>query len=115
MSPFANKLKEIRANRNLQQRTFAEIVGYEQSYICALETDAKVPPQGVQLLNFLSKLELTEEEKSALLEAAEKSQRIIKLPMKADEKFFHVIHELKKQASTIKQDKLEIISLLLKD
>lgn len=114
MSPFANKLKEIRIRRNLQQKKIAEIVGCEQSYISALETDAKVPPQGAKLLSLLKNLKLSKEEENELVDAAQMSERIIKLPMKADEKLFEVFHELKKQAKTIDPLKLEIIRLTLK-
>lgn len=113
MSPFANKLKEIRNKRNLQQKKVAELIGCEQSYISGLETDAKVPPQGAKLLGLLKNLKLSKQEENELMDAAQRSERIIKLPMKADEKLFEVFHELKKQASTIDQRKLQIISLIL--
>ena len=58
MSPFAIQLKKIRTERQLQQKTMAEIIGCEQSYLSALETDSKVPPQQEKLLQLVKKLSM---------------------------------------------------------
>lgn len=114
MSPFAHTLKKYRANKNLQQKHLAEIIGCEPSYLSALETDAKVPPQKENLLQFFKKLNLSIEEQKEFLDAAEKSKRSIKLPLKASHRLFEICHEFEKQLSSIDDDQLLIIGLGLK-
>jgi transcriptional regulator with XRE-family HTH domain len=114
MSPFAYTLKKYRANKNLQQKELAEMIGCEPSYLSALETDAKVPPHKENLLQLFKKLNLSVEEQAEFLIAAEKSKRCIKLPLKASKRLFEICHEFEKQLSTIDEDQLLIIGLGLK-
>jgi len=111
MSPFAHTLKKYRANKNLQQKHLAEIIGCEPSYLSALETDAKAPPQKEKLLQLLKKLNLSAEEEAEILLAAEKSKRSIKLPLKGSKLLFEICHEFEKQMSTIKDDQLMVVGL----
>lgn len=114
MSPFAYQLKKIRTERQLQQKTMAEIIGCEQSYLSALETDSKVPPQKVKLLQLLKKLDLSFEDEALLLISAENSKRSIRLPLKAQSQLFEVCHLLENQLPTISAIQLELISLALR-
>lgn len=45
MSPFALLIRTFREARNLRQNEAAELLGYEKSYLCALETNNKGTPQ----------------------------------------------------------------------
>ena len=44
MSPFSESLHSIRVRHGLRQVELAKLVGYEQSYISALEVGLKGPP-----------------------------------------------------------------------
>lgn len=44
MSPFAMTLRELRATKRLCQAEAAELLGYEQTYISALDVGIKEPP-----------------------------------------------------------------------
>jgi len=114
MSPFAYQLKKIRTERQLQQKTMAEILGVEQSYLSSLETDSKVPPQNEKLLQLLKKLNLNSEEEAVLIIAAEKSKRSIRLPLKAQSRLFEVCHQLEDQLPSISDLQLELIGLALR-
>lgn len=114
MSPFAFQLKKIRSERQLQQKTMAEIIGCEQSYLSALETDSKVPPQQEKLLQLVRKLNLSLEDETLLLIAAEKSRRSIRLPLKAQSQVFELCHLLEDQLPTISTIQLELIGLALR-
>lgn len=114
MSPFAFQLKKIRTERQLQQKTMAEIIGCEQSYLSALETDSKVPPQQEKLLQLVKKLNLSLEDEALLLMAAEKSRRSIRLPLKAQSQVFELCHLLEDQLPTISAIQLELIGLALR-
>ncbi len=114
MSPFALQLRKIRTDRQLQQKVMAEIIGCEPSYLSALETDSKVPPQKAKLTHFLKKLRLSPEEESDLYLAAEKSRRTIRLPLKARSQLFEVCHALEGQLPNLSDMQLELISLVLR-
>lgn len=45
MSPFAKLLKEFRLSRKLKQKELADLLGYEPSYLSALERSEKGPPR----------------------------------------------------------------------
>ncbi|PPC84777.1 MAG: transcriptional regulator [Methylotenera sp.] len=114
MSPFAYQLRKIRTERQLQQKVMAEIIGCEQSYLSALETDSKVPPQKEKLIQFLKKLSLSSEQMAELLSAAEKSRRTIHLPLKARSQIFEVCHKLEDQLPNISDIQLELIAIALR-
>jgi transcriptional regulator with XRE-family HTH domain len=113
MSPFAYHLRKIRSERQLQQKALAELIGCEQIYLCALETDAKVPPQGKKLLQLIKKLKLSPVEETELLFAAEKSKRLIRLPQKGSIELFEICHELEEQLPNISDIQLKMIGLAL--
>ncbi len=113
MSPFALQLKKLRTERKLQQKTMAELIGCDQSYLSALETDAKVPPQKEKLALFLQKLKLTPTEELELLKAANRSRRLIRLPLKAQSEAFEVCHELVDKLPFLSQTQIKIIGLVL--
>ena len=47
MSPFSQLLAETRRRHGLRQIDLAELLGYEQTYLSALEVGAKGPPTAV--------------------------------------------------------------------
>ena len=114
MSPFAHQLKKIRTQKQLQQKTMAELIGCEQSYLSALETDGKSPPQGKNLFQLIKKLKLTEVEESVLLAAAEQSRRSIRLPLKGQTQLFEICHALEDQLPYISDIQLQMIGLALR-
>ena len=114
MSPFAFQLRKIRTEKRLQQKAMAEIIGCEPSYLSALETDCKVPPQKNKLIQFFKKLNLSCEEETELLSAAEKSKRVIRLPLKGKSKLFEVCSALEIQLPNISDMQLELIELALR-
>lgn len=114
MSPFAYQLRKIRSERNLQQKVMAKIIGCEPSYLSALETDSKVPPQKEKLIQFFKKLELSAEEELELLFAADKSRRSIRLPLKAQSQVFEICHALEDKLPNLSQIQLDLIGLVLR-
>ncbi|HRM52435.1 MAG TPA: helix-turn-helix transcriptional regulator [Ottowia sp.] len=82
MSPFSHFLHELRMRHGVRQVELAERIGYEQSYISALEAGAKGPPTPEFVDRLQSALGLTDEEACKLRAAADASQR--KLVIDAD-------------------------------
>ncbi|PPD55083.1 MAG: hypothetical protein CTY12_01885 [Methylotenera sp.] len=114
MNPFSCCLREIRQKRNLLQKDMADLIGYEQSYVSALETGAKGIPKIAFLNQVVNKLRLTEDEKRKLFIAAEKSRRSIKLPKRAPCEIFELCHELEQQLPMLSTIQLELITLALR-
>ena len=83
MSPFAKKLRDLRESRKIRQIDAADLLGYEQSYLSALETGAK----GIPKKEFIARVEkiyqLNQQEMSELMLALAQSDRALILPRTA--------------------------------
>ena len=75
MSPFASALHSVRMKHGICQTVLADMLGYEQTYISALEVGKKGPPTKEFVDKLIVALNLTAEEQEHLLEAAEASCR----------------------------------------
>lgn len=115
-SLFSTTLKEIRLRRKLKQRAFAIRLGYEPSYISALENDLKPPPQDEKLDNLLSKMELSPAEEVLLRGAARRSLRgtvKIKVPKSADQFTLEMYEMLQEKLPYISPIQVQIIKFAL--
>lgn len=75
MSPFAHLLQQLRVERNLRQAELAELVGYDQTYISALEVGLKGPPPFNLVERLQQALGLSDDETRALTDAIGASRR----------------------------------------
>jgi len=82
VSPFSHLLHELRLRHHIRQIELAELMGYEQSYISALEVGLKGPPTQEFIDRLINVLPLSPTEQQEILAAAEASQR--KLILDAD-------------------------------
>lgn len=114
MTPFSHFLRKLRTDRHIAQKDMAEFLGYEQSYISALENGVKGTPKRQFLDQVVKRLNLGEQEKQALFNAANMSRRSIKLPLKASCEIFEICHELEQQLPKITHFQLELITLALR-
>lgn len=113
MSPFANQLKSFRVQRGLRQIELAELVGYEQSYISALELGLKGPPTDEFVKQLIGVLNLSQEEQQALHEAVEASQRKINIPSEAPTEIYWLFHKLRQQIGRLHPVQIELIETAL--
>lgn len=114
MNPFSMCLKEVRLARMLMQKEVANIIGYEQSYVSALETGAKGAPKKEFLNQIVNKLGLTDEEKTKLFLAAEKSKKVFKLPRNADIDVYELCYQFEQELPKLSKIQVELINLVLK-
>lgn len=115
-SLFSTTLKEIRLRRQLKQRDFAVGLGYEPSYISALENDLKPPPQDEKLDALLRKMDLSPTEETLLREAAKRSLRStlrIKVPKTADRFTLEMYEMLQAKLPYISQVQVQMIKFAL--
>lgn len=75
MSPFSHLLHDLRTSRNIRQAQLAALVGYDQTYISALEVGLKGPPTRELISRLATALSLAPDQADELYEAAEASQR----------------------------------------
>jgi transcriptional regulator with XRE-family HTH domain len=113
MSPFAEALRALRVTRNLRQKDAAEMLGYEQSYLSALETGAKGPPKQDFIERLARVYALDELERIALKDALSQSKRTLVLPKDASADEFQILKKLKNQAGRLQRRQIALINIAL--
>lgn len=113
MSPISTLLHELRNAFGLRQSDLAQILGYEQSYISALEVGTKGPPPQEFIARLVDKLQLDSGWQNRLGESLEYSQRKIVLPAEAPESVYRLCNELRKQLERLHPAQIELIRMAL--
>lgn len=113
MSPFALYLRKLRLHRGYKQKELAHLLGYEPSYLSALERGEKGPPKQDFVNRLIRGLALTEEEQVTLAQALKFSRRHISLPSRASEREYALLHELEPQLGHLNPLQIQLIELAL--
>lgn len=113
MSPFANFLHTSRMKRGVRQTELAERMGYEQTYISALEMGKKGPPSEDFVNSLIEALDLTEEECNQLAEAIEASQRKLVLNTEDHQEVYWMIKELRDRLPELTTTQIQLIRQIL--
>ena len=92
----------------------AEKLGYEQSYLSAIEVGTKGPPTDEFLERLIQRLELNGEWQRRLRDSLAASQRRIMLPAQASEDVYRLCHELRQQLSQLHPAQIELIRFALR-
>jgi len=90
------------------------MLGYEQSYISALEIGAKGPPPSEFVTRAIAELHLDEAWQARLWESLEFSQRKIVLPTEAPEAVFRLCNELRHQLAKLHPAQIELMRIALR-
>lgn len=114
MSPFAIFLKQLRLSRGYRQKALAHELGYEPSYLSALERSEKGPPRQDFIQRLIKGLNLDEIEQRELVAALDASRRQISLPAKASEAEYDLIRKLEKQLGQLQPLQIQLIEMALK-
>ena len=113
MSPFSERLRAFRSKRQLRQKDAADLLGYEQSYLSALETGAKGPPRKEFLERLIKVYGLDEAEVRALANALSQSKRTLVLPKNASMDEFQLFNKLENQLGRLQQRQIDLINIAL--
>lgn len=113
MSPFSIYLKCLRLGRGYKQKALALQLGYEPSYISALERGEKGPPKKDFTDRLIRSLALTEEEQATLAQALKNSRRHFSLPSRASEREYTLLHQLEPQLGHLSPLQIQLIELAL--
>ena len=113
MSPFAFYLRDLRVKRKLLQKDAAEILGYEQSYLSALENSGKGTPKKSFIDRLIQKYALNTDEQLKLQLVLDQSKRRILLPLSADIAEYEIFHQLEEQLGSLKPQQIDLIKIAL--
>lgn len=113
MTPFSKFLLDIRQQRGLRQNQMANLLGFEQSYLSALECGHKAPPKKEKLDHLIQKLALIDVDASELRMAAKASAKTIKIPNKVKIQTQEMCHLLEEALPKISDKQVQIIRLAL--
>jgi transcriptional regulator with XRE-family HTH domain len=92
----------------------ADKLGYEQSYISAIELGTKGPPSTDFIETLISCLELDGEWQARVAHALEESQRKMILPNEASEDVYRMFNELRRQLEGLHPAQVELIEMALR-
>ena len=113
MSPFSESLHSIRVRHGLRQVELAKLVGYEQSYISALEVGLKGPPTDEFVERLAAAVSLTKEEQDALRDAAQASQRKLVIEPDAPADIYRLLCDLRDGIKNLTPAQVRVIREVL--
>jgi transcriptional regulator with XRE-family HTH domain len=114
MNPFACFLHTIRMQRGIRQTELSDLIGYEQTYISALEIGKKGPPTPEFVERLITALDLKGEEREHLLKAVEASNRKLVIDSDMPQDVFWMLHELRDRVSDLTLAEIQLIRQVLK-
>lgn len=109
MSPFSHYLYELRMRREIRQSELADLLGYEQSYISALEIGVKGPPTPEFIERLIAALRMSEGEQQELRSIAEASQRKLALNGDCSPDVYWMLKELRDQVNELHPLQIKMI------
>lgn len=114
MSPFANLIGDLRNRRGMRQKDLANLMGYEQSYISALEVGTKGPPTIEFIAKLTQVLSLGQEEQKAVEVAIARSDKKLVLPVNASQRLYELCYELRLVVDEILPSQIEMMLQILR-
>jgi len=113
MSPFSHLLHELRIRRNIRQAELAELLGYEQSYISALEVGLKGPPTEEFVDRLIQALAISEVEQHRLRTAVQASQRKLVIDPDAPPDIYWLLNDLRSEVKCLSPGQVRMIREIL--
>jgi transcriptional regulator with XRE-family HTH domain len=109
MSPFSHFLHKLRLRHQIRQSELAELLGYEQSYISALEIGAKGPPTEEFVEKLITALGVPPSEQEEIREIVAASQRKLALSLDSPQDVYWMLKGLREQLDTLHPVQIKII------
>jgi len=113
MSPFSQFLHDLRMRRRLRQADLADMLGYEQSYISALEVGLKGPPTNEFLDRLTQVLALSTSERDEMQVASHASQRKLVIDTDAPPDIYWLLADLRSAVGRLSPSQVRIIREVL--
>ena len=109
MSPFSHFLHDLRLRHQIRQAELAELLGYEQSYISALEVGIKGPPTDEFVSKLIAALALNLNEQEELREIIAASDRKLALPADSPQPLYWMLKNLRDQLDSLHPLQVKLI------
>lgn len=113
MSPFSHFLHELRMRRGIRQVELAEMTGYEQSYISALEVGLKGPPTQDFVDKLVKALSLSPAEAIEAKAIAEASDRKLVLSHRSPQDVYWLLKDLREHLDRLHPSQVKVIREVL--
>lgn len=113
MSPFARQLSELRMRHGIRQNELAELIGYDQTYISALEVGLKGPPTLEFVDKLVTTLPMTPAEADEIRVAAKASDRKLVLHPDAHPDVYWMLDALRQRLDRLHPAQARMIRELL--
>lgn len=113
MTPFGERLEQIRRSRGLKQVELAELIDVKASYVSVLERGFKGAPSKFVLKKIIDKLKLSEKEKSLLLHDAAITDFSFKIPPGTTRSEFELLHQLKEHLGSLSDQQVLVMKTIL--
>lgn len=113
MHPAATFIKKLRHDRALSQKEAALLLGYEQSFLSAIEGSCKDVPKKYFVNKLIQKYQLSQEEQKLLYDAIRKSNRKLIIPLKSPETVYDLINRLSEQIDRLSDRQIKLIDIAL--
>lgn len=107
-------LRELRMRHNVRQVELAELLGYEQSYISALEVGLKGPPTQEFIKRLKAALPLSPDEQRELQTAVEASERKLVLDADTPQDVYWLLKELREAVQQLSPVHIRLIRDVLR-
>lgn len=113
MSPFATYLYELRMRHSIRQGELSELIGYDQTYISALEVGLKGPPTPEFVDKLVERLELSTPQALELRNAAAASKRKLVIDVDAHPEVYLMFAALKNRLHDLHPAEARVIKAVL--
>ncbi|KWF15224.1 XRE family transcriptional regulator [Burkholderia ubonensis] len=113
MTPFSNALVYYRTRAGLSQTNLAKQLGVAIQYVWKLERAIKPPPSVEQIERIAAALEMGEADVASLLEAAQDSQKKLRLPDDLGSDTLRVINRLVRASTRLNGDEVTLLDELV--
>lgn len=113
MNQFSKFLRDLRIKRGLMQKDAAHLLGYESSYLSALERGSRGLPKQEFFTRLVRTLELDEAEQVALNEVLLQSRRQMPIPETTSRDEQVLLTKLQAKLGCLQPLQIQIITLVL--
>ena len=107
-------LNELRRSRRIDQKSLADMIGLSHCYLSSIENGRKNPPKVSKIIKICESLSLSDSESNRLLESAEISRRVIRLPDDLSIEEYQFVGNLRARLGSLSSEELEAMGNILK-
>ena len=110
MSPFAHLLHSLRMRFGIRQSELSALIGYDQTYISALEIGAKGPPPAEFVQKVIRALDLSESEQDELHAAVTASHPKLVIDRDSPQELFWMLSKLRERLPRLHPAQIRMIT-----